>query len=77
MTVTTEQPQVTRVGALDMQVYVPGNWTDKQVVKFAEQENPSGTNGWHIRREEDVSGGYLERNPCSKRDKFVHIMLDV
>jgi hypothetical protein len=68
---------ITRIGALDMQVCVPAEWTDEQVLEFAGTENPSGTNGWFIRREGDEAlAGALERMPCAERAGFVHIMLD-
>ena len=70
--------EVTIRAFLDMQVCVPENWTDDQVIKFANQENPAGTdNGWSIRRAENrFMNGDPERNHCSKRDGFVHIMLE-
>lgn len=70
--------EVTRVGVLDIQVCVPTDWSDEQVVGFAEQENPCGTkNGWSIRKE----GSYYlegdpERAPCQSRDNHVHITLE-
>lgn len=69
---------VTRIGAIDMQVCVPEQWTDEQVVEFAEKENPCGTDaGWQIRREGDPAlDGAPERNPCTARRGCVHIMLD-
>jgi len=33
-----QKPEVTRCGALDMQVCVPNSWTDEQVKEFADQE---------------------------------------
>lgn len=70
--------EVTRRGALDMQVCVPGDWTDEQVKTFADKENPCGTeNGWFIRKQGDKAlGGDLERSPCSAGGGLVHIMLD-
>ena len=74
----SDDPEVTHYGALDMQVCVPSNWTDDEVVDFANRENPSGTaNGWGIRKEGDKAlGGAHERVECSTRKGFVHIMLD-
>ena len=69
---------VTKVSFLSMQVCVPKTWTDEQVKEFAETENPCGTeNGWCIRKEgsPDLLGA-PERNPCSSREDYVHIMLD-
>jgi hypothetical protein len=72
------KPEVTRFGALDMQVCVPTDWTDEQVKAFAENENPCGTElGWSIRKEgHALLQGKPERNPCESRQGFVHIMLD-
>lgn len=70
--------EVTRRGGLDMQVCVPSDWRDSQVVEFAERENPCGTtNGWVIRREGDAAlAGKPERVNCASRAGHVHIMLD-
>lgn len=69
--------EVTRRGALDMQVCVPDAWTDDQVKTFADAENPCGTkNGWFIRRAVGKeSADYPERNPCASRAGCVHIVL--
>jgi len=71
-------PEVTKHGALDMQVCVPYFWSDEQVKQFAEAEYPCGTqNGWHIRRTGDPALlGLPERVECEGRPDFVHIMLD-
>ena len=70
--------QVTKHGALNMQVCVPVGWTDEQVIAFAEKEYPCGTeHGWSIRRQGDKAlAGKLERVHCESRSGFVHIMLD-
>lgn len=70
--------QVTRRGALDMQVCVPAGWTDEQVKEFADRENMCGTeNGWHIRRQGDAAlAGANERMTCGTLTDHVHIMLD-
>lgn len=69
---------VTHAGALDMQVCVPRDWTDEQVVKFAESEIPCGTTcGWQIRRQGDKAlSGSDERVTCASDPDRVHIMLD-
>lgn len=71
-------PEVTKHGVLDMQVCVPEDWTDDQVLQFAESEFPCGTtNGWFIRRQGDkLLSGSDERVKCSGREGCVHIMLD-
>jgi hypothetical protein len=72
------QPEVTRTGALDMQVCVPREWTNEQVLDFANRENLCGTmNGWHIRKQGDEAlAGADERVVCKGRLGFVHVMLD-
>ena len=72
------KPEVTKHGALDMQVCVPKDWTDDQVKEFAEKEYPCGTQfGWSVRKEGSLYLlGAPERRPCEDRDGFVHIMLD-
>ena len=72
------KPEVTKTSFLCMQVCVPKHWDDEQIVNFAEQENPCGTeSGWLIRRQgSEYLGGDDERVPCCERDGFVHIMLD-
>lgn len=68
---------VTRTGPLDMQVCVPADWTDEQVIAFAERENTCGTQaGWQIRTDEKWLAGCPVRNPCRDRAGFVHVTLD-
>lgn len=69
---------MTRCGVLDCQVCVPADWTDEQVLEFAEHEQPCGTSdGWQIRRAGDAAlRGMAERVPCAERDGYVHVMLD-
>lgn len=70
--------EITRRGALDMQVCVPSDWSDKQVKEFAEIGYPCGTDaGWVIRKQGDpLLNGADERVPCAQRNGHVHIMLD-
>lgn len=70
--------EVTRIGMLDMQVCVPKDWTDKQVLEFAEAENPCGTTaGWAIRGEGHAAlRGMPYRVQCSQHEDNCHIMLD-
>jgi hypothetical protein len=72
------KPEVTKTGALDMQVCVPADWTDEQIKDFADRENLCGTtHGWAIRREGDpFLMGCPERVHCASRPGFVHVMLD-
>jgi len=73
-----ENPEVTRMGALSMQVCVPTSWTNKQVKAFADANNTCGTeNGWSIRKNGDrLFNGAAERVSCASRKGYVHIMLD-
>lgn len=70
--------EVTRYGALDMQVCVPIGWPDDHVLEFAEHANPCGTeHGWSIRKQHDEAlDGDDERVPCDRKVGFVHIVLD-
>lgn len=72
------KPEVTRNGVLDIQVCVPSNWSNDEIKKFADSENPSGTQlGWQIRQEgSEYLNGDPERVNCSDREGFVHVMLD-
>jgi len=72
------KPEVIKLTLTDMQVCVSADWTDREVIAFAEGRGPSGTkDGWAIRKEGDVDlAGAPERNPCADDDSFVHIMLD-
>ncbi len=71
-------PEVTCFGILDTQVCVPVDFTDEQVIEFAQVENPCGTReGWQIRRKDDpLLSGCAERVTCDERANFVHIVLD-
>lgn len=73
-----QEPEVTRHGALDMQVCVPESWSDEAVMIFASGAYLCGTtNGWQIRRAGSPAlAGAPERAPCSARPGFVHVMLD-
>ena len=70
--------EVTRHGIFDCQVCVPKDWTDEQVIDFADLENPSGlTYGWSIKKEGNKTlGGDPERRQCKEYKNNVHIMLE-
>jgi len=72
-------PEVVRTNLVDMQVCVPEDWDDDEVKTFADRENPVCVPaGWDIRKEgSKFLGGDPERNPCQRREGFVHITLDV
>lgn len=71
------KPEVTRRGALDMQVCVPAAFTDEEVIAFANGEVLCGTdNGWQIVRAGDRHlAGDPERRACENRAGFVHVMV--
>ena len=70
-------PQVTRTGALDMQVCVPEDWTDEQIRVFANEQNLCGTvNGWQIRTDAESLAGAPYRNPCANGNGMIHVTLD-
>ncbi len=70
--------EITRRGLIGMQVCVPKDWTDEQVLAFSEHENPCGTtNGWQVRRDGDPAlAGDPERVPCEAKGGYIHIMVD-
>lgn len=69
--------QVTRIGILDMQVCVPKDWIDVQVIDFSNKENECGTKyGWHIHKEgHEQLNGDPERVQCSSYTDHVHVVL--
>ena len=72
-----EKPVVTRMTVLSMQVCIPEDWNDEQIVAFAENENPCGTSaGWVIIRQGDKRlQGTDARVQCVERPTFVHVCL--
>ncbi len=76
----TQRAEVTHHGVLDLQVCVPSDWDDNQIVQFANAAMECGTRaGWVIRREGDPAlSGDPEKVPCLDdiREGFVHVMLD-
>lgn len=73
----SNSPVITRQGILDIQVCVPEDWTDKQIIDFANAISPSlTTTGWTIRKEQRLLQGAPERVACDERPGMVHVMLD-
>lgn len=72
-------PTVVEHGLLGMQVCVPKEWSDDQVVEFAEGEHPSGTkSGWCVVKEGDLFlAGDPERAQCEAYLDYCHIALTV
>ena len=73
-----QKPTITKCSLFSLQVCVPSDWTDEQVLVFTEKEMLCGTTtGWSIRKKGDkLLQGCPERNPCAKHEGFVHIMVD-
>lgn len=73
-----EQPTITHTSASQLQVCVPFNWKDEQVKRFADEKQPLGLeSGWTIRKEGNLKlTGMPERQACTSRIGFVHIMMD-
>ncbi len=78
VTLNIEKPEVTVRKALHIQVCVPDDWSDEEVISFANTEAICGTeNGWFIRREGDKAlDGSPERVECEKKPGYIHIILD-
>ncbi len=73
-----KEPELVREGVFDIQVCVPSDWTDGEVLVFANMKVPCGTSGgWFIRKEgSSLLAGDPERMPCDDKRDFVHITLD-
>jgi hypothetical protein len=72
------KPEVIKRAVFSIQVCVPNAYTDDEVKRFADSENPAGTtHGWQVRKEGDEAlKGCKERVQCASRAGCVHIMLD-
>lgn len=72
------KPEIVRANLFSLQVCVPVDWNDNQVISFAESASPSGTSaGWQIRKTgSEFLNGDPEHNPCLERSEHVHIVLD-
>jgi len=71
------KPEIIRQYPLSVQVCVPETWSDQAVETFANKEYPCGTsNGWYVRKDLKMLNGDPERNPCSDKKGYVHIMMD-
>jgi len=74
-------PEVTKIGMFDMQVSVPKEWTDRQVMAFAEKSYPSGLPvglGWTICKQGNPDlRGFDERTQCPRFEDHCYIILSV
>lgn len=74
---TENKPEILRRGCLSVQVCVPETWTDQQAEVLANKEYLCGTTlGWGVRKDLKMLNGDPERNPCSHKKGYVHIMMD-
>jgi len=73
------EPKVIQMKMLGMQLCIPTDWNDGQIIAFAERENPAGTTGgWHICEDGDESlCGCPARVPCAEREEFTHVVVVV
>ena len=63
----TNTPHVIQIKILSVEVCVPLDWADYQVVEFTESQCSYGTKrGWVI----------YQRQPCTEREGMVHIVLN-
>jgi hypothetical protein len=69
--------EIIRRGLFAIQVCVPKDWTDQQIIEFAEEANPCGTErGWQIRRYLEEEANYQERGQCMDHENHVHLVLE-
>lgn len=66
---TTQKPLLLEWGDDKIQVCVPYDWTEEQMIRFAKGMYPTAhENGWKVDRSN-------ERVPCAHRPEFVHVLL--
>lgn len=72
------RPMATHVGLLTLQLCVPKDWTDEQIVGFANSDQPTGISSqWSIRKEgHPALDGTPERVDCTDRVGFIHVTLE-
>jgi len=74
--VTGKVPEIVRWSLLNLQVCVPEEYTDAEVIEFADHNHRTGLDhGWRIVRADEMTDGSPERNPCSQRKGCVHVLL--
>ena len=66
---TELKPEVMGVKLLGMSLCVSKDWTNEQVIDFAEKNNPCGTTaGWQVHEA-------LGRVKCSDKLDYIHIVV--
>ena len=73
------EAQIIRIGFFQMQLCVPKEFSDKEIIEFAERENPAGTqNGWILARDGDeILGGDSARVQCVDIEDNIHVVVVV
>ena len=73
------EAQIIRIGFFQMQLCVPKEFSDKEIIEFAERENPAGTqNGWNLVRDGDeILGGDSARVQCLEIEDNIHVVVVV
>jgi hypothetical protein len=77
------EPLVFRMNFLTCNICVPKDWTEEQILKVAEEQNPAGTsNGWFVYTQEmldenEYSKGTQAIVPCDELEGHVHYILGV
>ena len=67
----SSNPEVVRIGLLDLQVCVPKEFSDADVEAFANAESPTGiSSNWSI-----VGEGDVRRVQCVERPECCHLVL--
>lgn len=70
-------PEIIKQRAMGMQLCVPEDWSQDDILRFAEKEAPCGTtNGWFLCDDGHPSlGDSPARVPCAQQDGFVHVVV--
>ncbi len=71
------RPSIIRTSPLLIQVCVPEEWNNEQIVEFANTKHPAGTsNGWMVVKDgHDLLSGDPERVRCAKYPNYIHVLL--
>jgi len=73
------EPEIIQTKLLAMQLCVPSDWTNEQIIEFAEERNPAGTSaGWRVCEDgHKCLGGYPARVNCDEHPGFIHTVVIV
>lgn len=72
-----KKASILKMTGLAMRLCVPGNFTEEQIVEFAENKNPCGTShGWELAKEGHLSlEGNKDRIMCAGDVDNVHVVV--